>query len=192
MTRLYTAPRGQLALFPGVKPESESHANRGRDFERALDEMHDLYRATGVADVRKNYVKSTVVGNGKWARVDGPAIVDYTGTVAPCGRYVAFDAKDCEGTVISLDRLKEHQAAYLGGVAALGGAAFILVRFEGRRVWRVPIRAWSDADLAHRYGANCEESVNGFRITGKASIRQDEMPAAWAVDGYDWIEGVER
>lgn len=191
MTRLYTAPRGQLALFPRAKPAPGSQGGRGMDFEHALEEMHALYRSMGVADVRKNYVKSTVMGRGDWARVDGPAIVDYTGTIGPRGRSVAFDAKDCEGAVIPLDRLREHQLAYLGSIHALGGAAFVLVRFERRQVMRVPVAAWAAADMAHHFKTHGGASVGGFTPTGKASIRLDEMPAAWAVDGYDWLKGVE-
>lgn len=191
MTRLYTT-RGsqQLALFPGARPERESQANRGKAFERALDEMHELYERMGWAVIRHNYVKSTVVGDGKFARVDGSAIVDYSGTIAPRGRHVAFDAKDCEDNVISLSRLAQHQAAHLLSVHAAGGAAFILVRFEGRRVYRIPAWEWSEADRAHRYGL--KDDYIGWRPTGKASIRMDELPQAWKLDGYDWLKGLER
>lgn len=190
MTRLYVAPRGQLALFPGAKPAPVDYANRGRAFEEALEEMHALYANRGLAEITKNYVRSTVIKGGRLARIDGPAIVDYSGTLAG-GRAAAFDAKDCAGRAIPLDRLRPHQAEYLGRVFALGGLAFVLVRFEYAHVYRIPISSWADAVQAHAYGPHAEY-VGEFKPTGKASIRMEELPAAWRVTDYDWLGGIER
>ena len=186
MTRLYTTRGGQqLALFPGAKQQGESHANRGREFENALKAMHALYERRGLAVIRKNYVESTVVGDGRWARVDGPAIVDFSGPISKNGRYVAFDAKDAKDKSIPLAALKPHQMAYMGGVHAVGGWAFVLVRFERRRVYRIPIDAWAQAVSAHEQG---QEIVMGdFTATGKASINEKQLPPRWRVAGYDWM-----
>lgn len=162
---------------------SGSHANRGMEFEKRLEEVHGIYKAMSYARVEKNYVKTTVTGNGQ-ARIDGSAIVDYTGTLDG-GRSVAFDAKDCAGNTISLNKLKPHQGDYLSQIDALGGLAFVLVRFERRTVYMIPIAAWTDAELAHKYGH--KEQRTAFKPTGKASIRMDELPATWRVKGYDWM-----
>lgn len=190
MTRLYTARGGkQLSLLPGAKQEGESHANRGREFENALKAMHALYERRGLAVIRKNYVESTVVGDGRWARVDGPAIVDFSGPISTNGRYVAFDAKDAKDKSIPLAALKPHQMAYMGGVHAVGGWAFVLVRFERRRVYRIPIDAWAQAASAHEQGR--EIVMGDFTATGRASINERQLPPRWRVVGYDWMGAIE-
>lgn len=191
MTRLYTARGGkQLSLLPGAKQEGESHANRGREFENALKAVHALYERRGLAVIRKNYVESTVVGDGRWARVDGPAIVDFSGPISKDGRYVAFDAKDAKDKSIPLAALKPHQMAYMGGVHAVGGWAFVLVRFERRRVYRIPIDAWAQAVSAHEQGR--EIVMGDFTATGRASINERQLPPRWRCVGYDWMGAVER
>ena len=186
MTRLYTARGGQqLAMFPGAKPQAEGHENRGKEFEHTLMVMHGLYEERGFAVIRKNYVASTVMQNGKIARVEGPAMVDFSGPLAPSGRHVAFDAKDCKKDFISLERLEEYQAAYLVGVDAVGGMAFVLVRFAWKHVYKIPIRSWVDADLAHKFGVM--DSYIDWTPTGLGRIRMSDCPEKWRVNGYDWL-----
>lgn len=190
MTRMYmTGNERQLPPIPGVRDKRAGYANRGIEFERCLEQMHELYKARGVGVVTKNYVRSTVVGDGKLARVDGSAIVDYTGCLEG-GTFAAFDAKDCEGKSIALARLQPHQLEYLTDVGLKGGYAFILARFERQRVWRIPVHAWRAALAMHRFGGGMV--VEGFEPTGKASINEKELPKAWAVKGYDWAGAFEK
>ena len=189
MTRLYTARGGQLALFPGAKTERQAKGNRGMELEHELLIMHALYRRRKLAEVYKNPVQCQPVGNGQWARITGKAIVDFTGCLAG-GRHVAFDAKDCAGTRIELNRLAGHQIEYLGSVFALGGLAFVLVRFEYRRCYRIPIDCWAYA--YRRYcGDEPTDMVNGWKPKNIASICEVDMKPEWAVEGVDWMRGVE-
>lgn len=183
MTRIYQT-KGQTALFPRVKPPRESHANRGMEFENELKVMHALYARRGLARIEKNYVPTQPVRNGQWAKVIGKAIVDFSGLTAG-GRFVAFDAKDCVGHRIELDRLADHQFGYLGQVQALGGWAFVLVRFARQYVYRIPFDAWADAALM-REGFKAE-TVDGWRPKYAASIGMADMKPHWAVDGVDWL-----
>lgn len=185
MTRLYVTRGQQLSLLPKAKGMREDQGNRGMALEHALMAIHELYERRGLAVIRKNYVKSTVVGDGRLARVDGAAIVDFSG-VLNGGRHIAFDAKDCKERRIELDRLAEHQLSYLGDVQALGGMAFILVRFRGHGVWRIPVDAWADADIWHKFG-KMPERVDGWRPKNRASLTLEDMKPEWAVIGCDWL-----
>lgn len=163
----------------------DTHSNRGMEFEAELNAMHDIYRERKLADIHKNYVKTTVTGAGT-ARIDGKAIADYSGTIGPNGRSVAFDAKDCGGKVIALKELAEHQLEHLGNVYALGGLAFVLVRFEHKHVYRVPISAWADAEIYHAYNKRIQR-LDGWKPKNKASLCVDDMLPKWRVDGVDWL-----
>ena len=183
MTRLYISPNDQLAMFRGAKPPPESHANRGMAFEAALATMHEVYRRRGDAVINKQQIRTRVVGDGKFARVEGKATVDYEGTLKG-GRHVAFDAKDCANKRIDLSRLTDDQLGYLMDVHNAGAVAFVLARFERRDVYAIPVTAWRWAEEARRVGKPI--TADGWQATGKASINVDELPERWRVEGYDW------
>lgn len=177
----------QTALFPRAKAgAADGHRNRGMAFEHALSEMHEIYRALNLARIEKNYCPTQIVKDGQWAKIIGRSTVDYVGVLRG-GRMAAFDAKDCQGDKIELNRLQEHQRLYLDEVQALGGLAFVLVRFGCGAVARIPIRAW-DYALAARCAPETADTmtVDGWQPSGKAHIKRTEVPAAWKVEGYDW------
>ena len=177
MTRLY--PTNQI-----------KYGKRGMEFEHCLEQMHAIYQARGHGVITKNYVRTTIIGDGKQARVDGSAIVDYTGCMEG-GAFVAFDAKDCESKSIALSRLQPHQLDYLARVFKHGGEAFILARFERRRCWKIPVLAWMIAEDYRNTGRH-GDGFDGFRPTGMASINEKELPESWRVKGYDWAGVIER
>ena len=177
-------------MFPRAKPKGESQANRGMEFEHELMAMHQLYRRRKLARVEKNFVQTQPTKGGKIAVITGRAIVDFTGTLEG-GRSVAFDAKDCIGRRIELNRLADHQIDYLGDVHALGGLAFVLVRFERGRVYRVPVDVWSDAVQYHAYGI-MQPRVDGWKPKNTASLCETDMRPEWAVKGIDGLGGIER
>lgn len=167
-----------------------SLANRGMAFEKELQTLHDFYEKYGLARIDKQQVRVIPTRDNRTARLIGKSTVDYTGLIAG-GRFVAFDAKDCAEKRIRLDRLQEHQGAYLMGVDALGGLAFVLVRFEHKHVYRIPIDIWVCADLAHHFGVeHTTPRVDGWKPTGMASLAISEMRDEWAVRGVDWLRGV--
>ena len=168
---------------------NDTHAGRGMEFEAALNQIHEIYRAQHRALITKNYVRATIIGDGKLARVDGTAIVDYSGLMNG-GRFIAFDAKDNAGPSIRLDRLQPHQAEYLWKVAQLGGIGFVLARFNRYECYAIPISAWAAAIQAHRYGPPEVDLRARFHPTGKASINEHELPPEWAIDGYDWLKTI--
>jgi recombination protein U len=181
----------QTSIFGDKRRVGESHANRGMAFEAALNWQHAQYEVQKVAQVHKEYLPTLPVKDAKWAKVIGRATVDYVGQLAG-GRFVAFDAKDCAGKRIELSRLAPHQLKHLEEIEALGGLAFVLVRFERREVYMVPVEAWKWAVEAHRAGHEVLAKRLGWTATGKASINVKELPAEWRVDGYDWAQTLRR
>ena len=168
---------------------ADNYARRGMGFEGLLNDMHDLYKAMGRGWTVKQYLPMVIVshdGRGNLAKVIGRATVDYIACVS--GRFIAFDAKDCTETRIPLDRLAGHQLQDLIDIDRNGGIAFVLVRFEGRRCYRVPALAWAAAEDAHKTGK--ATAYNGWTPTGKASISENELPHEWAICDVDWIDKV--
>lgn len=169
-----------------------SYANRGMSFEKALEYMHALYARQGRALVNKQYVPSLLVKDGTWAKVIGRSTVDYVGTLAG-GRFVAFDAKDCTQKRIELSRLQDHQRDYLTHVDELGGIAFVLVRFESHEfnnssVYAIPIWAWNAAVESRRKQTPIK--IGEWTTTMKASINEHDIPQAWKVVNYNWVDVV--
>ena len=174
--------------WPTGKRPADGFANRGMDFEHLLNDMHGLYRAMGRGLTIKQHVPTTIVAHdyrGNLAKVTGRATVDYVACVH--GRFVAFDAKDCTGTRIELTRLEDHQLRDMIDMTRNGGTAFVLVRFERRRCYRIPALAWAAACEAHRTGKS-EGSFDGWTPSGRASISEKELPPQWAICDVDWIE----
>ena len=175
----------QTSMFKGAKAPGESHANRGMGLEDAIKWQHAMYERQGIAKMDKQYIPSLPVKDGKWAKVIGKSTVDFSGELAG-GQHVAFDAKDCAGKRIELDRLKPHQYEHLLGIDALGGLAFVLVRFERRRAYRVPVEAWKWATEAHRAAHEVYVESLNWTATGKASISEGDLPEKWRIEGVDW------
>ena len=180
----------QTSMFKGAHAgPADNHANRGMAFEEQLRWQHALYQRRGAAKVDKQYIPTLPVKDGKWAKVIGKSTVDFVGELRG-GQYVTFDAKDCAGKRIELDRLATHQMQHLEDIDALGGLAFVLVRFERQRVWMIPAKAWRWAVEAHRAGHEVLVRELGWTATGKASFNENDLPAEWRVDGYDWLQAV--
>lgn len=182
----------QTSMFQGARAgAADNHANRGMAFEEQLKWQHALYQRQGIAKIDKQYIPSLPVKDGKWARVIGKSTVDFVGEMRG-GQHVAFDAKDCAGKRIELDRLQTHQMQHLEEIRALGGLAFVLVRFERRMVYIVPVEAWRWAHEAHRAGHEVYVKDVDWTATGKASINVKDLPERWKVEGYDWAQAVRR
>lgn len=182
----------QTSMFKGARGGArDNHANRGMAFEEQLKWQHALYLKRGVAKMDKQYVPSLPVKDGKWAKVIGKSTVDFSGELRG-GQHVAFDAKDTALKRIALNELKDHQQQHLEDIAALGGLAFVLVRFERATVYMIPIEAWKWAVEAHKAGREVRCTGLNWTATGKASINMKELPAEWRVEGYDWAAALRR
>jgi recombination protein U len=182
----------QTSMFKGAHTgAADNHANRGMAFEEALRWQHAMYLRRGAAKVDKQYIPSLPVRDGKWAKVIGKSTVDFVGVLRG-GLHVAFDAKDCAGKRIELDRLQPHQMEHLEDVEREGGLAFVLVRFERQRVYMIPMTAWRWAVEAHRAGHSVYVEGIDWAATGKASLNEKDMRKEWLLDGVDWEPAARR
>ena len=77
-------------------------------------------------------------------------------------------------------------ACRMSQTATLEGLAFVLVRFERRRVYRVPVDVWSDAVQYHAYGI-MQPRVDGWKPKNTASLCETDMKPEWAVRNYDYL-----
>ena len=178
--------RQQTRFFEGVKQApADNYSNRGMALEHALNDMHGVYAAMGRALITHQYPAFQRVNAQGEGRVVGKSTVDYEGVVNG-GLHIAFDAKTTVETSIQLSRLQVHQLQYLIDVERMGGIAFVLVQFEHRRCYRVPALAWKSAVDACN---GCLYDVyHGWHPSGKASLKESELPKSWAVYGVDWMQ----
>lgn len=170
---------------------TDNWANRGMGFEGQLNDLHQYYKALARGWAVKQHLPMVIVNHdarGNLAKVTGRATVDYIACVG--GRFVAFDAKDCAEARIELTRLEPHQLQDMIDIVRCGGQAFVLARFERKRCYLIPALAWAAAVAASKGGK--PETIDGWTPSGRASIREKDLPSAWAIDDVDWIGGILR
>lgn len=183
--------------------KNSSYANRGVNFEQLIKMQNVWYRSQGLGMIEKQNTKFIPIrdrfGKVVNCKVDEKATVDFI------GRYqeipVAFDAKECTKSTISLAALQPHQADYLEDWTRGGnGIGFVAVCFGFEIGYIVPWIFWREAMKARRDGIKGRRfSTMGidWTITGKASIRRNEMAPEWQVSiggrgGFDYMQTVLR
>jgi recombination protein U len=133
--------------LPGQK--HISHAHRGRSLEDLLDRTHAKYEREKKASIEKNPVewrytdknkydylcqnsKFDVVARTNTGRylVRKKSDVDYSGVVAPVGRFFTFDAKETAVKNFSLQGLEKHQLETLEAKDRIGALAGLMVYFS--------------------------------------------------------------
>lgn len=108
---------------------------RGAAFEQELEQLHDLLRRQGKADVRRMKAPVNLIGSlgrGQFRAVlNGEPHVDFEGVMAG-GQAVCFDAKHVErGASFAFSQVRDNQVDYLRDRARFGALSFVLVRCEG-------------------------------------------------------------
>lgn len=109
---------------------NRSHANRGSKLEMMVDMVHNQYRNSGKADIRKvpTPVKILKVeGNKVTGHLDKAAWVDYSGIYK--GKSIIFDAKETKIQNFPLKNLSDQQYELLCSWSNHGAVAFLLVAF---------------------------------------------------------------
>jgi len=109
---------------------------KGTSWERRLAVWHDEYRRMRLAYVVKcNPAVKVLSARGRsgsfmacWESKGPP---DFMGTLAPNGRAVCFDAKDCNQPRFGFDVLTRKQAIDLEANMESGGISFVALLFNG-------------------------------------------------------------
>jgi recombination protein U len=97
----------------------------------------------------KNLIKENRAKDWRKFIPESKAEPDYSGTIAPDGRAIFYDAKTTRREVLDFDNLHAHQVEFLERAARVGAVAGFLVEFSlHQEVYFLPIQmvvAWRDS-----------------------------------------------
>lgn len=186
------ARRGRRGV-PRSRNRTASLANRGKALEDVLDDLHALYAQRREACIDRTPHPMRKVGvqrPGVFLAVDeGKGPQDYRGSVAPTGRSVVFDAKDCSADRWKLAKLEDHQAERLALAHRTGAFAFVLLRLHGR-LWVLP---WPALRERRQAWLDSRAARGGRAASGTASISAESLPALGHLCGVGgWLPVVRR
>lgn len=160
-----------------------NYANRGKRFEKRIEEMNAYYLHKNIAVIHKKPTPMRIVnqkGGILTAVFSEASTTDFNGIYK--GRYIDFDAKQTSiKTSFPLKNVGRHQYRHLLSIRNHGGVAFLLVRFSKlEEVYVLPI------EILSRYW---EEALKG----GRKSIPYDTFKEGCiSVKDYDYLEAVEQ
>ena len=121
-----------------------TYANRGQALEELIKLQNNKYARQGIAVITKIPTEWIPIRNhtGKivTAKVENKATVDFLGAYK--GVPIAFDAKHTKEKRISWKRLESHQWEFLLQWEKCGGIAFILVGWDMKQFFVIPISEW--------------------------------------------------
>lgn len=185
------------------------YGNRGMTFENLIEYANRRYRLEGTAMIEKQHTLCIPLRNNSGriagAKYEEKATVDFMGKIGDVP--VAFEAKHTALDRIHLQRVEQHQSAFLRDWTKDGGTiGFVLISFGLSGVFLVPWDYWQaalDARTRKKSGGNGKETVcfspmqTEWRTTGMASIRIKDFPQEWAVRiggtaGLDYLTTVRR
>lgn len=111
---------------------ASQQGNRGMMLESLLTTTCMSYEGRGVAVIRKVPTPMKIKakkGNFFLCQFGEKSTVDYIGCYK--GRYICFDAKECEVTSFPLKNIHHHQLVHLKQANETGGIAFLII-FMGK------------------------------------------------------------
>jgi recombination protein U len=121
-----------------------SQANRGKALEELIIIRNQLYERDGIAVIHKVPTEWLPLrdrtGKIYSAKVERKAAVDFLGNYQ--GRPIAFDAKHTMDKRIQWSRLEPHQWEFLLKWERCGGLAFVLVGWDMKQFFVIPIQDW--------------------------------------------------
>lgn len=172
--------------------KSMTHANRGAALEEFVKFANSRYRRECLAHIEKQNTEFIPLRdrNGKLVscKVEEKATFDFL------GRYkhypIAIEAKNSNDNTIRWDRVEDNQARDMDDFCKEPGTiGIVLVGFGLRSFYAIPWVFWSKAyDTRARRGdrkalVTVEAFGTTWTIPQKASIREDEIPPEFRVDG---------
>ena len=117
--------------------QKRSLGSRGMDFEKDINDSCTYYKEINRALIYKKPTPIQVVKvdypNRQHAKITEayykiPSTTDYNGIYK--GKYVDFEAKETRNkTLFTMQNVHAHQIEHLEKVQAMGGIAFLLIRF---------------------------------------------------------------
>lgn len=159
--------------------------NRGIDFETAINQSNDYYKAKGLCLITKrptpiNVVKVDYTHGPKitHAYFEAQSTTDYNGVYQ--GHYIDFEAKSTHSkTSFPLANIPVQQIEHLEGVLAQKGIAFFLIRFVPLKVvYLLPASYVIDFYRNRKRASIPVEDIekNGYRIEEGYMPPYDYLP----------------
>lgn len=147
----HTISRRSVGISPQKK--STNFANRGMNFETAINATNDYYLHHGLAVIHKKPTPVQIV------KVDYPrrsrakiveayfrqaSTTDYSGVYK--GHYLDFEAKETkQKTSMPLKNFHVHQIQHMEAVLKQGGISFVLLHFSSlKQTYLLPAKALID------------------------------------------------
>ena len=118
----------------------DRRANRGQPLEDLMDQIHETYRARGVADIRHHDTRAVVHRRG--AEIVGAhyireACADYTGCMG--SRHCVIEAKTTAGDTLAASAVRPQQREHLDRAYEWGCLAGLVVLWTSHgELWAVP------------------------------------------------------
>lgn len=106
-----------------------NYRNRGKWFEKAIEQSNTVYKHKGIAIVDKVPTPVNFNPRTNKAFYEGKSTVDFVGC-DNTGRMIAFDAKEVKEKSLPYANIKQHQIDYLLQTHKLGARSFFLVFFR--------------------------------------------------------------
>lgn len=181
------------------------YGNKGQNFEGLIKYANAHYKHNGAAVIEKQNTLCIPLRNGTGkivsAKYEEKATVDFMGRIGNIP--LAFEAKHCSTPVVQWSRVEPHQSEWLNTWSEdVGAIAFILVSFNLTDFYLIPWQFWVEGKRANALKKGVATPPNVPQIltanwepTGKASVRQDELPEEWrvlsgGVGGLDYLNKV--
>jgi recombination protein U len=120
-----------------------TYANRGQALEELIKIQNNQYTHKGalIHKVPTEWIPiRDYTGKIASAKVENKAAVDFLGVYK--GVPIAFDAKHTKDKRISWKRLEPHQWEFLKKWHECGGIAFVLVSWNMKKFYTIPILEW--------------------------------------------------
>ena len=180
------------------------YGNRGMTFESLVEFANRQCRQNGEAIVEKQHTLCKPLRNAQGkivsAKYEEKATVDFVGRIGD--RPIAFEAKHCATDKIDLKRVESHQCLFLQNwTEAEKAIGFVIISFCLQKFYIIPWQYWQAAKEAREHKSKDAVKYSPidttWQLTGKASIKRDELPPEWEVKtggkyGLDWIGTVKR
>lgn len=139
----------------------------GQNFENLIERSCRYYAHKKIALIEKTPEPLKMVRAGRGREVvavfEKKGQPDFKGTLKG-GRSIVFEAKHTSANLIKLDRVERHQMDNLSSHNQLGAECFILISFQLKSFYRVPIADWEALpDKLSKKSAN-EKDLEEYKV----------------------------
>lgn len=178
---------GQARMTGGPRRPADGYANRGKQLEEALDQMHAVYEAGRRASVLKIPTPYKVLGHlaPPELRVVPTKVVGPDYAIQAGGLSILMDAKDCTSERWQFSHLPDHQGDRFTRHCRQGGHAFVLLRLE-RKLLLLPWERNTETMLGARWRAWSQATTRAAPRTAGLDLGQAEA-IGYTLHSIDWL-----